>query len=365
MLRTPMPFRAGEAAGRPRIVHQAGEQLSVVADDRVALRLRLSGTGPVRLTFEDGEGLDAATVLPALMAAFEAVSAAHPDQDRIGLDLAGAADLVPALRAAGLAVGDGDALAVHAALLWQRPEPWLADPSRRDFPAMPVMTEGRRHPLRAPKPTGLLYRRFLPWLGQSVAFRAATLDDVDRLHRWMNDPRVDAVWAEAGPRAKHEAYLAGLIADPHMLPLIGSFGDEPFGYFEVYWAKENRLAPFYEVRDYDRGWHVLVGEDRFRGRPYVSAWLPSLMHALFLDDARTDRIVGEPRADHVQQLRNLERSGFARIKTFDFPHKRAALVMLLRERFFGERLWAPNPPQAQPARGDDATIADRALGAAA
>ncbi len=365
MLPTTMPFRAGEAAGRPHVVHLDGDRLSVVTGERVALRLRQSASAAPRLAPEEPLTGDAGSALPLLMAAFEAVSAAHPDQDRISLDPAGFAGILPLLRATGLAVGEGEALSVRAAMLWQRPEPWLANPEGRDFPAMPVMTEGRRHPMRAPKPTGLLYQRFIPWLGLPVAFRAASPDDVDLLHRWMNDPRVDAVWAEAGPRARHEAYLAGLIGDPHMLPLIGSFGGEPFGYFEVYWAKENRLAPFYEVRDYDRGWHVLVGEESFRGRPYVSAWLPSLMHALFLDDPRTDRIVGEPRADHVQQLRNLERSGFARIKTFDFPHKRAALVMLLRERFFCERLWAPNLPQVQPAVRDDATPEGRDLGAAA
>ena len=126
-----------------------------------------------------------------------------------------------------------------------------------------------------------------------------------------------------------------------MLPLIGCFGDVPFGYFEVYWAKENRIAPFYDADDYDRGWHVVVGEDAYRGRRYISAWLPSLMHYMFLDDCRTQRIVGEPAAAHSQQLRNLELSGFAKIKNFDFPHKRATLVMLLRERFFGDRLWLP------------------------
>ncbi|WP_454625854.1 GNAT family N-acetyltransferase [Bradyrhizobium cenepequi] len=157
----------------------------------------------------------------------------------------------------------------------------------------------------------------------------------------MNDPRIDAFWNEAGDLEKHRTYLSRILADPHMLPLIGCFGDQAFGYFELYWAKENRIAPFYDADDYDRGWHVVVGEDAYRGRRYISAWLPSLMHYMFLDDCRTQRIVGEPAASHLQQLRNLEVSGFAKIKNFDFPHKRATLVMLLRERFFGDRLWLP------------------------
>ncbi|GJE18984.1 GNAT family N-acetyltransferase [Methylobacterium marchantiae] len=343
MLQATLPFRCGEATGRPVEVFRDGDRLSVVSDGRVGLRLRLqerNGHG-LHLSFEEPARPDPAEALAGVTAAFEMVSATHPEAERIGLDPASFATLAEDLTARGLAMREGDALAVDPTMLWQRPEPWLASLVSRDFPARPVMSGGKRHPQRPPKPTGAIYSRFIPWLGEAVAFRAATLDDVDTLHRWFNDPVVDAAWGEAGPRAKHEAYLAGLIADPHMIPMIGTIGGEPFGYFEIYWAKENRLAPFYDVQDYDRGWHVLIGESRFRGKAYISAWLPSLMHALFLDNPRTERIVGEPKADHVQQLRNLERSGFARIKTFDFPHKRAALVMLLRERFFCERLWSP------------------------
>ncbi len=339
---TTCAFRCYESSGRPLDVHRDGDRLSVVGEGRVGLRLRFADEAIPRLAVEDGSALPEGDVRHAT-AAFALVSATRPEADRIALDPTSFAPIASPLRAQGLAVAEGEALTVHVDMLWQRPEPWLATLAQRDFPARLVMSEGKRHPLRAPKPDGLVYARFIPWLGRTLSFRAATLDhDLDTLHRWMNDPRVDAAWGEAGERAKHAAYLSALIADPHMIPLIGAFDGEPFGYFEVYWAKENRLAPFYDVQDYDRGWHVLIGEDAFRGRAFVSAWLPSLMHALFLDDPRTERIVGEPRADHVQQLRNLERSGFARIKSFDFPHKRAALVMLLRERFFAERLWAPS-----------------------
>ncbi|MFE1599078.1 GNAT family N-acetyltransferase [Methylobacterium sp. ID0610] len=361
------PFRSGEAPGCPVEVFRDGDRLSVVSDGRVGLRLRLGEQkGRPRLVIEEAGEAAPAGFPFGIAAALEALTATQDGAERIDLDPVSFASLAPPLCERGLALRDADGgLFVHSGMLWQRPEPWLSHLARRDYPALPVMTEGRRHPRRPPKPTGTLYSRFLPWLGLSIAFRAASLADLDQLHRWMNDPRVDAVWGEAGPREKHAAYLAGLIADPHMIPLIGSFGGEPFGYFEIYWAKENRLAPFYDAHDYDRGWHVLIGEERFRGRPYVSAWLPSLMHALFLDDPRTDRIVGEPRADHAQQLRNLERSGFARIKTFDFPHKRAALVTLSRERFFGERLWAPNPAQVRPAAEEPARPAAEESGAAA
>jgi hypothetical protein len=51
----------------------------------------------------------------------------------------------------------------------------------------------------------------------------------------------------------------------------------------------------------------------------------------------------------VRQVRNLERSGFASIKDFDFAHKRATLVMLLREKYFANRLWRPASAAQSPA----------------
>lgn len=321
-------------------VFQEGDRLRVVADGVTALELRL------REQVDHVELLNAAEdshlAARAVSASAEALFAWRPGADRFVLDIADGATLARELADTGLAIMSEGLMVLLPELVMQRRDNWLVNPARPPFPQLHVMTDGRRHPRRAAKPAGKVYGRFIPWLSQVISFRVADLEnDLHLLHRWMNDPRVDAFWNEAGDLDKHRRYLAGILADPHMLPLIGCFGDEPFGYFELYWAKENRIAPFYDAGDYDRGWHVVVGEDAFRGRRYISAWLPSLMHYMFLDDCRTQRIVGEPAAAHSQQLRNLERSGFAKIKNFDFPHKRATLVMLLRERFFGDRLWLP------------------------
>lgn len=230
---------------------------------------------------------------------------------------------------------------VDACALWQWPVAWTFG-SSYPAPPVPILSSGRYHPRRPAKPRGVVYRRFIPWLDEHIAFRVAKPDsDLADFHRFMNDEQVNAVWEDGGDIGKHRDILMERVADPHVLPLIGTFADVPFGYFEVYWAKENRLGPFYDAQDYDRGWHVAIGEQAYRGRQCISAWLPSLMHFIFLDDPRTMRIVGEPRASHEQQIRNLDRSGFAKVKHFDFPHKRALLVMLDRERFFGDHLWVP------------------------
>lgn len=235
----------------------------------------------------------------------------------------------------------GGRVLVDPRAFWQWPNPWIAEPGY-PHPQLHVLSNGRYHPKRPPKPAGTVYERYIPWLGQRISFRVAEPEaDAPHFHRWMNDEAVNVVWEDGGTLEKHRAILRERHDDPHVLALIGCFDDVPFGYFEVYWAKENRLGPYYDAQDYDRGWHVAVGEPDFRGRKWLTAWLPSLMHFIFLDEPRTQRIVGEPRATHEQQIRNLDRSGFAKVKQFDFPHKRAMLVMLTRERFFGDRLWVP------------------------
>ncbi|BCG00958.1 hypothetical protein PPGU19_055260 [Paraburkholderia sp. PGU19] len=121
-----------------------------------------------------------------------------------------------------------------------------------------------------------------------------------------------------------------------MHPLIGCFDDEPFAYFEVYWAKEDRIAPFYDAGDFDRGLHLLVGNSDYQSAGKLRAWFNGILHYMFLDDPRTQRIVGEPRIDHTRHIAWMHRLGAYTLKEFDFPHKRAALVIVEREPYFGQ-----------------------------
>lgn len=274
------------------------------------------------------------------LAALEAAFALHPDTPELVLDAP--VSHSPELIGSGIVqLKNGARPRVTQEVFWQQARMWLPT-TNTPFPLQYTLTQSRRHPLRPPTPTGVVYQRYVSWLGKTLSFRTVDVEqDLARINRWMNDPVVAEFWQEEGDLHKHRGYLETIAADPHMMSMIASLDGEPFGYFEVYWAKEDRIAPFYDVDDYDRGWHVLVGEAAFRGKQFATAWLPAISHYLFLDDCRTQRIVIEPRADNHKMIRNLATSGYALIKEFDFPHKRAMLGMLLRERFFSERLWVP------------------------
>ncbi|KAF2754699.1 hypothetical protein EJ05DRAFT_479136 [Pseudovirgaria hyperparasitica] len=244
------------------------------------------------------------------------------------------------------------------------------------FPPPPqqyTFTNHVRHPIR-PKPPRqgeVFYTRYIPSLGQYLSFRVASLSpkapphrgpsaatppsvaqfrhsqldwpptsgpapqgpsDLDLLHKWMNEPRVSAAWGEAGPRARQEAFLKASLSSRHSFPVIGCWDGRPFGYFELYWAKEDMLGRYVDgIGHFDRGIHCLVGEDEFRGPARVRAWLSALVHYFWLVDGRTDCVIMEPRVDNVKLTQYCFEAGFYKEREIAFPHKQASLLKIRRD----------------------------------
>ncbi|MGP2412301.1 GNAT family N-acetyltransferase [Yersinia enterocolitica] len=192
-------------------------------------------------------------------------------------------------------------------------------------------------PQRAARPNGEVYRRFDPHIKHTLSFRLPEIDrDTEQFTRWMNSPRVDAFWEMSGPLEVQAAYLQRQLDSHYCYPLLGCFDDQPFGYFEVYWAAEDRIGRHYRWQPFDRGLHMLVGEERWRGAQYIRSWLRGLTHYLYLDEPRTTRVVAEPRADNQRLFRHLPAAGYHTLKEFDFPHKRSRLIVNQRADFFQE-----------------------------
>lgn len=232
----------------------------------------------------------------------------------------------------------GVRLRIERGQYWQHPAPWLTStPSSHTALHYVMSPSGRRHPRRPAKPTGVVYQRILPQTQQVLSFR--TVDphsDVQCFHAWMNQERVDFFWEEKGTLEQHLAYLQKGQADPHTHPLMACLDGQPFAYIEAYWCKEDRIAPFYDVADYDRGMHLLAGDTAQQTGLAATVWLKSLFHYLFLDDVRTMRLIGEPRVDNQKMIQLAQSVGAGKYKEFDFPHKRAALMVIEREAFFDQ-----------------------------
>jgi acetyl CoA:N6-hydroxylysine acetyl transferase len=330
------------ADGMPHEITHEGDALGVRNTQNGSRSLWKIGAGSLDATLEWVDGSDASTA--HLLAALEAAFEHRPSSKAITVAASGVA---AALVRAGVLLPISKAAPTRAwrDMLWQHARMWLPAVHAATAPIalQYALTHGKRHPVRPPKPRGVLYQRFIPWLGKTFSFRSIDFERRPALfNRWMNDPDVAVIWEEEGDLGKHRAYLDAIDRDPHMYSMIASFDGEPFAYFEMYWAKESRIAPFYDVDDHDRGWHVLIGEPAYRGKAYRDrvAHLDLALH-LSVRPAHPACAMGEPRIDHVQQIRNLDKSGYAKVKEFDLPHKRAMLVMMLRERYFTDALWLP------------------------
>jgi hypothetical protein len=171
----------------------------------------------------------------------------------------------------------------------------------------------------------VFYTRFVPSVGQYLSFRVASISpkpvpymgpagpnppistqqqqsrllampDSALLESWHANPRVSKFWGEYAA-----GFLTAALQSRHSFPVIGLWDGVPFGYFELYWVKEDLLGRYTgssAVDDWDRGCHVLIGEEWARGR--VQSWLTSLVHWMFCADYRTMSICLEPRVDNTR-----------------------------------------------------------------
>lgn len=176
-----------------------------------------------------------------------------------------------------------------------------------------------RHPVR-PKPPRMgevFYTRFIPSVGQYLSFRVAsnsprpvpylgpvsptptenqhnhltTLCDIALVQMWLSSPRVAKFWGGYVTN-----FLSNVLTSRHSFPVIGMWDGVPFGYFEVYWVKEDTLGRYVDADEWDRGLHVFIGEEWARGK--VQVWLSSLVHWILTSDNRTMSICMEPRVDN-------------------------------------------------------------------
>jgi N5-hydroxyornithine acetyltransferase len=144
-----------------------------------------------------------------------------------------------------------------------------------------------------------------PINASEAEYDISNMSDLQLLHKWMNKPRVSKFWGVGGPISVQETFLKAGLESRHSFPVIGCWDGKPFGYFEIYWVKEDILGRHLstgDVGDWDIGFHALVGEEEYRGEHRVRCWISSIIHWALIADYRTNHIVVEPRVDNERYV---------------------------------------------------------------
>lgn len=203
---------------------------------------------------------------------------------------------------------------------------------------VPTLITGKvSHPERPPfTPGEVLYKKYFPQIQKTISFRVVDIErDLENFHKWHNVELIYKFWELNKSKEEHRKYLEEGLSDAHSIPTILEFDNRPVGYFEFYWAKEDRLGPFFDFSDYDRGFHFLIGDFSCLGKNNVDTILKATAHYVFLNDDRTALLAGEPRSDNKKIIKYVDHLPCWRNeKEFDFPHKRAALLLCDRNIFF-------------------------------
>lgn len=196
----------------------------------------------------------------------------------------------------------------------------------------------RSHPLRLPKPApnSFVYSRYIPKLDKVFSLVVIDHQDPTHVEFFHQSKRTSSPINDLGMQGdsleEDYEYLHRQYEDAHTISLLGQFDGTLFGYFEVFWVKEDPLGVASDAGDFDRGFHASIGYSSFKSRRWLQACWSSLLHYVFLDEHRTENVID----DGVWGIELLGDAAFEFLEgeMVQLPHQRVHLTKYSREYFF-------------------------------
>lgn len=174
--------------------------------------------------------------------------------------------------------------------------------------------------------------------GKKVSFRTLEVTDIDLFHQWHHKDFVAEFWELNQSKEELISYIENIKRSSYQMPLVFEVENEPVGYFEAYWAYDDRIAPYCNPDMYDRGIHLLIGEEKYLRSSIVLESIYHVTKFLLEENEKTQKVWGEPRSDNSKIIRIAEKlPGWEVRYEFDFPHKKSRLLEFDRERFLKEQ----------------------------
>lgn len=159
--------------------------------------------------------------------------------------------------------------------------------------------------------------------------------DIETFHFWHHQDYISHFWEMPYSLEEHKKYISNLKNSCHTNPIVVEIDGELAGYFEVYWAFDDRIAPYAYPDMYDKGIHFLFGNKKFLKTINIEYAINHVCDYIFKTSPLTKKIWGEPRVDNSNVKKLISYlPGWQYLHDFDFPHKRAMLIKCEREIFY-------------------------------
>lgn len=178
----------------------------------------------------------------------------------------------------------------------------------------------------------LEYESYDESIQRTIGFREATDDDVELVHKWMNEEHVYPFWNLNISIDRFKDHFQKALADAHQTLYIGMVDGEVMSYWESYWVKGDVLEKFYSAGAEDQGVHLLIGEKDFLGAGYALPLLKAMVRFQF-QHAQTTKVVAEPDIRNEKMIHIFEQCGFTPRAPVTLPDKEALLMFCEREDF--------------------------------
>jgi len=170
--------------------------------------------------------------------------------------------------------------------------------------------------------------------GIAYGLRAVQLpQDFPLLYKWMHEPHVIPQWQLNKPELELAVYFEKMICDDHQRLFIITIEHTDVGYLEIYEAKRDRLALYYDADDSDLGWHILFGEKHVLGQGHFRAVMRMMSYFIF-ENSTASRIVGEPDENVKSYAYIAEDIAYQAQKKIKMLEKTAVLYHCYRNEFY-------------------------------
>ncbi|MFQ3544911.1 GNAT family N-acetyltransferase [Halobacillus rhizosphaerae] len=169
-------------------------------------------------------------------------------------------------------------------------------------------------------------------LQQTIAFRKVKDEDLELIHKWMNEDYVSPFWNLNLPIDSFKSHLEKALTDSHQSLYLGMIDGKVMSYWECYWVYGDVVEGTYSNAAYDQGVHLLIGEKAFLGKGYSLSLLRAMVRFQF-QVRQTKKIIAEPDVRNEKMIHVFKKCGFKPVKQIDLPDKQGLLMFCNRHDF--------------------------------